>query len=139
MKTTILAAVALIAATSQAPAQQACPCVPLSHVWTVEVCETWNCAAAAAIMASGNPYVFSLPAATNDGRWLVVKRIAAGAAYVPSPDAPFMVESFDGLAAAAARFSSLTEERVPMMFSVADGKFLVIMSREATKRRAAAK
>jgi len=141
MKKTILAAVALIAATSQAPAQQACPCVPLSHVWTVEVCEKWNCAASAAIMANGDPYVLALPAGTNDGRWLILKRITAGAAFVPSPDGPFAVESFDGVDAAVARFSSLTGDRVPMMLSVPDGKFVVIMLREpaAMKRRAAGK
>src|SRR5438034_202944 len=83
-------------------AEDLCPCVPLSHQWVVQTCDTWNCAASAAILANGDPHVMAMPAATSDGRWLVVKQVAAGT-YAPAADEPFVMESFDGVSAAVAR------------------------------------
>ena len=136
MKPTVLA-IALTFFAVRITAQQACPCVPLAHLWVVEECATWNCAMSASILANGDPYVLSLPAGTNDGRWLVVKRVVGGS-YTVAPDAPFMLESFDGAAAAMARFSAAADH-APIVLSAPDGKFLVIMSRESAsgKKRAA--
>jgi hypothetical protein len=120
-------------------ADELCPCVPISHLWVVEACDTWNCAASAAIMANGDPNVLTVPAPTNDGRWLVVKRVATGS-YTPNPDAPFVLESFDGVAGASARYAAVAGDHAPMILSVPDGKFLVIMRSDvAQKKRAAAK
>ena len=120
-------------------AQQVCPCVPVSHTWTVETCNSWNCAASAMIMAGGDPYVLSMPAPSADGRWLIVKRVAAGS-YVANPDAPFLLETFDGADGAGARFVSVSADRGPMLLSVPDGRFVVVMSRDPLpKRRSAAR
>jgi hypothetical protein len=121
-----------------ADAQQACPCIPISHVWSVETCQTWNCAASAMIVANGDPYVMSMPAPSDDGRWLVVKRVNAGS-YIASPDAPFVLEMFDGADGASARFMSVAADHRPMLLSVPDGKFVVVMSREALPKRKSAR
>lgn len=119
--------------------QSLCPCVPISHEWIVESCDTWNCAASALVLANGDPHVMIVPAATGDGRWLVVRQIAAGQ-YAPPADAPFIVETFDGVDGASARFVSVAGDHAPVMLSVPDGKFLVITLRNpGQKRRAATK
>lgn len=119
-------------------AEEVCPCVPIAHVWTVETCSSWNCAVSASLLAEGDPYVVAVPAPTRDGRWLVVKRVNAGG-YVAAPDAPFVAETFDEVAGASARFQSLAADHAPVMLSVADGKFVVVMSREALPKRRAVK
>src|SRR4051812_8533209 len=83
--------------------QQVCPCVPLSYQWIVTPCESWNCAAAAMVMGNGDRYVLSMPTASDDFKWVVIKRVVAGSAIV-SPDDPFKLESFDGMSAASIRF-----------------------------------
>ena len=128
----LLAAFVVVAA----GAQEVCPCVPVPHVWSVETCETWNCAAAAMIAASGDRYVLSMPAPSNDARWLIIKRVKAGS-YTVSPDAPFVAETFDGVDGASSRYVSLVSDRTPMLLSVPDGKFVVVMSREPEMKRRA--
>src|SRR5689334_14138425 len=86
--------------------QEACPCVPLSHQWIVEACETWHCAAAATVMANGDKYMLALPTNSDDFKWVIVRRVVSGSYIAPAND-PFQLESFDGSAAAMSRFSSL--------------------------------
>lgn len=117
-------------------AQNACPCVPVTHVWIVEACETWNCAVSAAILANGDKNVLTLPTGSDDLKWIVVRRVPAGSAYVP-PDAPFQLETFDGASAATARFSALDQQAQPMMLTAPDGKFLVIMRAPGSRAHAA--
>jgi hypothetical protein len=117
-------------------ADELCPCVPISHFWVVEPCDSWNCAASAAIMANGDANVLTMPAPTKDGRWLVVRRVATGA-YTPPADAPFVLESFDGVAGASSRFAAIESDRAPMILSAPDGKFLVIMSKDALQKKRA--
>ncbi|HEV2722524.1 MAG TPA: hypothetical protein VG323_21055, partial [Thermoanaerobaculia bacterium] len=78
--------------------------------------------ASAMIMADGDPHVLAMPAPANDGRWLIVRRVNTGS-YVPPADAPFLLESFDGVDGASARFTSIPSDRGPMILSVPDGKF----------------
>jgi hypothetical protein len=138
MKEVLVTVSLLLVAAVPAFAQQACPCVPIAKMWTVETCETWNCAAAATIMSNGDPYVLSMPAPTADGRWLVVKRVNAGS-YIAAPDAPFVLETFDGADGASARFLSMAGDHAPMILSVPDGRFVVIMARDAVAKKRAAK
>ncbi|HEY6140689.1 MAG TPA: hypothetical protein VI670_23290 [Thermoanaerobaculia bacterium] len=137
MKRTIFAAAMLMLSAAVTSGQQLCPCVPLSHEWVVEACDTWNCASSAAILANGDPNVLTMPAATGDGRWLVIKRVTSGS-YVAPADAPFVVESFDGAAGATARFAAMPDH-APLLLSAPDGKFLVVMLKDLAPRRRAVK
>ncbi|MEA2336094.1 MAG: hypothetical protein QOE82_101 [Thermoanaerobaculia bacterium] len=119
-------------------AQEMCPCVPITQMWVVEAADTWNKAASAMVMANGDPYVVTLPAATGDGRWIVLKRVNAGA-YVAPPDAPFLMETFDGVSAASARFTATSSDHAPMMLTLPDGKVVLVTSREAVAKKRAVK
>lgn len=121
-----------------ASAQNACPCVPVTQLWTVETCDSWNCAASMVIMANGNPHVLTVPAPSNDGRWLVLKRINTGS-YIPPADAPFILETFEGVDGASARFAAIGDDHGRMILSVPDGKFVVVISREPLTKQGAAK
>ncbi len=117
-----------------------CPCIPLSHSWVVTACETWNCAQAAMVLANGDPFVMSLP--TNDKKygWIIARRVVTGTA-VTSPESPYIIESNASFAAAAAQFSTLDPNMLPMIVTASDGVTLLIRLREAapmSRRRAAA-
>jgi len=138
MKTLILAAgVMLVTPQMLLSQQQVCPCVPLSYQWIVTSCETWNCAASALVMANGDKYVLAMPTGSDDFKWVVVRRIVAGSATI-SPDAPFKLDSFDGMAEASSRFDGVSHDLQPMMLSAPDGKFLIITraAPEKPKQRA---
>lgn len=137
MKRFLAIAFLTLAVPAAAMAQQVCPCVPTTKLWIVEACETWNCAASAAILANGDPYVVAVPTGSSDYKWVVVRRVVAGAVEVPA-DAPFVVETFDTLPSASARFAAISTDLQPQMITGADGKFLVISRNTAagSKRRA---
>ena len=117
-------------------AQQVCPCVPAGRMWVSNICDTWNCAMAALVSANGDTSVFAVPVATDDPRWLVVRQVTSGD-Y--ADDSPFRVESFDGVAAATARFAAVATDNSPHIISAPDGKLLVISLRQPetspTRRR----
>lgn len=131
----------LLAATSAvADDDNVCPCIPLSHSWVVTACETWNCAQAAMVLANGDPFVMSLP--TNDTKynWIVARRIVTGTA-VSAPDSPYVIESNASFTAAAAQFTALDPNLLPMIVTASDGMTLLIRLREAApieRRRSAA-
>lgn len=118
-----------------AVSQEVCPCIPLTYQWIVTPCETWNCAAAATVMSNGDKYVLAMPTGSDDFKWVVIKRIVSGSAII-SPDAPFTVDSFDGMAAATTRYDLVGHELQPMLLTAPDGKVLVIARNPTTKRRA---
>jgi hypothetical protein len=138
-KLSVILACSLLLFPFAAGAQSACPCVPITHLWIVDACESWNCAAAATIMSNGDKYLLTLPTNSDDFKWAVVRRVAAGSAAV-SPDAPFRVEAFDSASDATARFEGLGHDFEPIMLSAPDGKFLVLArSTAASARKRAAK
>ena len=111
-------------------AQQACPCVPLTKLWTVTSCDTWNCAASALILANGDPMTFTVSTGNPDHPWIVLKQIVSGTA-TDSPDEPYQLDSFDGIGAAAARFSAIESAARPQLVSAPDGKLLVLSLRSS--------
>ena len=53
----ILSTAALVVPLS---AQNACPCVPLTHLWIVKTCPDWNCVNTELLLANGDPQVIAL-------------------------------------------------------------------------------
>jgi hypothetical protein len=138
MKRAILI-VALFALAVAAQAQQACPCVPIEKKWVVEPCPNFDCAVSALVVGTGTRDLVTLPAASNDGRWVVLRRVASGA-YIESPGNPFTLDSFDHVSEASERFKAIDSGHAPMILSAPDGKMLVISLKEpAIRRRAAAR
>jgi len=119
-----------------AGAQQACPCIPLSNVWVVKSCDTWNCAAASLIMANGDPYTVSLSTGNTDHPWVIVRRIVTGTA-TDSSDDPYQLDAFDHATEAMSHFSAMPDSARPIMVSAPDGKMLILSLRaDSQKRRA---
>lgn len=114
-----------------------CPCVPLSHQWIVKTCSDWNCASTELLLAGGDPQLFVVPVAMKDARWLVLRRLTAGAAVDASND-PFWLQQFDGMQGAINSYAKLTYDLHPMMMTAPDGQVLVIALKQAESRRRAA-
>jgi hypothetical protein len=137
MRTLILALTALIVMPLAAQDQPApCPCVPLTHLWIVKTCPDWTCASTELAVANGDPQVIAVPVGMNDGRWLIVHRLAVGAA-IESGD-PFSLEQFDGMTNAVQRFTALSTDHKPMLMTAPDGQVLVMSLRQPEPRRRAA-
>jgi len=117
-------------------AQNACPCIPVTHLWTVKTCADWTCASTELAVANGDPQVIAVPVALTDTRWLVLRRMASGAA-TDSGDDSFRVEQFDHSSDATARFAVIDRDHQPMLFTVPDGRMLVISLKEPELRRRA--
>ena len=123
MNKCVLVFICLLLLPMAAGAQEHCPCVPVSHLWIVEPCETWNCATAATVLAAGDKYVFALPTNNDDFKWVVLRRVPAGTA---AQTGPFTIETFDTSINAMSRLSAIDPQLTPMIASGADGKFLVV-------------
>jgi len=132
LRKTILAIIVASFLAPLAPAQQVCPCIPQTKLWTSTVCESWDCASALLTDGKGDPAVFAIPIAMQDHRWLMIRQVAAGA-Y--TDDSPYAVETFDRIAEASARLASIDSDRWPKILSSPDGKLLVIFLRHPETRR----
>lgn len=114
---------------------------PIRYTWIVTSCTTWNCAAAALVMADGDKHVMALPTGREEHPWLILRRVEEGAIYIPE-DEPFGCEVFDTVAAATTHFDGIANCRAPMILSLPDGRAAVTSAHEcassgATRRRAA--
>ena len=119
-----------------ADAQNVCPCVPVSHLWIAKTCTDWTCSSVEMAVANGDPQVFAVPVALTDTRWIVLRRMAAGAA-IDSGNDPFRVEQFDRMPVAVERFMAIDRDHQPILFSAPDGLVLVISLRNPELRRRA--
>jgi hypothetical protein len=118
---------------------------PIRYTWVASSCETWNCAAAALIMANGDKYVMALPTGRQERPWLILKRVEEGSIYIPD-DEPFGCEVFDTVSDASVKFDTIDTCHAPMMLTLPDGRSAVTSAHACgqaaattttTKRRAA--
>ena len=129
MKKLLLLLSTLLLAVPATPADE-CPCVPLENRWVVKTCDDFNCAMTALNAANGDPLTFSLPVGTTDRRWVVVRRVVAGA-YTDDGSDPYQVERFDHIAVATARMAAIETDHRPMIMTAPDGALLVISLKHA--------
>jgi hypothetical protein len=135
MRTLATVAFALLLLT--APVLADCPCVPITHLWVVKTCADWTCASTELAVANGDPQVIAVPVGMNDGRWLIVRRFAAGAAIDSGGDT-FRLDQFDGMSDAVQYYNGFSTDHKPMLMTTPDGRFLVIALRQPEPRRRAA-
>ena len=112
---------------------------PIRYTWIATSCTTWNCAAAALVMANGDKHVIVLPTGNETHPWLVLKRVEEGSIFIPE-DEPYGCEIFASVAEAGARFTAMDGCHGPMILNVPDGKAVVLSLNkcdDAKKRRAA--
>lgn len=134
-----LAALLIVLSLSSSAVQAAdpCPCVPVSHLWTVKSCDTWQCASDALADASGDPNVFVMPSSSEQHRWLVLRRVTAGTA-AEAADSSFVIEQFPKMIDGSVRFDSIDGQLEPMMVTTYDHAVLVIYLKDAPVRRRSA-
>ena len=111
---------------------------PIRYTWIVSSCETWNCAAAALVLANGDKNVLALPTGDEERPWLILKRVEEGSIFIPD-DEPFACEVFDHFDDASLHFHGLEDCHYPMIMNTGDGRAVVMSMRNckgATKRRA---
>lgn len=128
-------ALLLIVSAATAVADDPCPCFSTGFMWLADGCQTWNCAASAMVLANGDPHLLVMPTASNTYKWVVLRRVVSGSVAV-SPDAPFVVQSFQSMSDGTAHFATIGNDHAPLMVTTADGKVLVIALREAERPRA---
>ena len=124
----VFAAAVLSLAVGTAFAQNVCPCIPISKVWVVTACETWNCAQSAMILANGDPYTVSVPTGGSQFKWVIARRVVAGTVAV-SPDDPFLIDAIPNASDAATRYGTLSPDTLPLMVTTIDGESLLIRLR----------
>lgn len=97
---------------------------PIRHTWIASSCETWNCAAAALVLADGDASVIVLPTGQSDRPWVIVRRVEEGSVFIPE-DEPFACEVFDTVSDASARFSAMDSCHGPLILNVPDGRAVI--------------
>ena len=97
---------------------------PIRYTWIASSCETWNCAAAALVLANGGQHVIVLPTGQTDVPWVILRRVEEGSVYIPD-DEPFTCEVFASSVSASARFDGMEKCHGPLMLSVPDGRMVV--------------
>jgi hypothetical protein len=119
-------------------ADDLCPCIPLTHLWTVKTCNDWNCANTELLLGNGDPQVFAVPVGLTDGRWLVMRRFVSGSA-VADPNDPFQLEQFPKMNDGFSRFATIDQQQKPLLMTSPDGQVLVASMKPSgnTRRHAA--
>lgn len=97
---------------------------PIRYTWIAEACASWNCAAAALVLANGKPNVIVLPTRVDKYPWLVLRRVEEGSFFVPD-DAPFRCEVFEATSSAFSRFAAMDHCHAPLILNVPDGRIVV--------------
>ena len=131
-KLTITASVLFTLMAASSGAQQACPCVPVTHLWVAVACDSWNCAASNVILADGKN-VMPLPTTSSDYPWVVLQRVTSGGAA--SSAGPFVIDGFDSLNDGVNHYLATDHELQPILITAPDGKVLVISRTEPEKPR----
>jgi hypothetical protein len=111
---------------------------PIRYTWIAESCASWNCAAAALVLADGSSDVIILPTRDADSPWIVLRRVEEGSIFIPD-DEPFLCEVFAGLPDATARFMATTDCHAPLILNLPDGRAAMASLRECggkSRRRA---
>src|SRR5687767_13362712 len=55
---------------------------PIRFTGIVTTCETWNCAAAALVMADGDKHVIVLPTGRTSQPWVILRRVEEGSIFI---------------------------------------------------------
>ena len=133
-KILLIVAVAMVGSTAFADTPTT---KPIRYTWIATSCSTWNCAAAAMVLANGDKYVIVLPTGREDNPWVILKRVEEGSLYIP-PEEPFSCEVFDDLEGGSARFRAMDSCHAPMILNVPDGRTVVtsLVDCGSSKRRA---
>lgn len=97
---------------------------PIRYTWIPSACDTWNCAAAALVMANGEPNVLVLSTGHEEHPWLILRRVEEGSVYIPEEE-PYVCDVFDSAGDAGTAFVAKAPCHGPLILSVPDGRTIV--------------
>jgi hypothetical protein len=118
--------VLLVIALSSTPASGQQLEKPIRYTWLATVCASWNCAAAALILADGNRHVIVLPTRDEEHPWVVLRRFEEGSIFIPDSE-PYTCEVLNTVHEAASRVSVLEDSGCrPLILNVPDDRTVVI-------------
>jgi hypothetical protein len=98
---------------------------PIHYTWIASSCETWNCAAAALVMANGEPNVIVLPTNVPDFPWVILRRVESGSIYIPETEA-FGCDVYAEVNEATSNYNAMEGCRKAMVLTVPDGRSVVV-------------
>ena len=130
----IVIAGALIAGAQQLLADDTGKVVPGGSTWFADACESWNCAASALVLANGDGTVVALPTPDAKYKWLVLRRLPAGAIYV-TPENPFQVDVVPSYVEGASMLATMDIRHAPMIVTM--GQTILFITTRPPKERAA--
>jgi hypothetical protein len=108
--------------------------VPIGSTWFADGCESWNCAAAAMVLANGDGSVVALPSQDAKFKWVVLRRIPAGAVYVTQEN-PFQVDVVPSYVQGASLLATMDIRQSPMILTV--GQTILFIRTRVPRERAA--
>jgi hypothetical protein len=106
---------------------------PIRYTWIATSCEQWNCAAAALVLANGEPSVIVLPTKDADHPWIVLRRVVEGSVFIPE-DEPFGCDLYDGMTDATSHFMALDDCRAGLILNLPDGRAAVASLHSCDKK-----
>jgi hypothetical protein len=119
----MLLTAALLCLTSFAASGQATTNPP-RYTWIATSCAQWNCAAAALVLANGEPSVIVLPTKDTEHPWLILRRVEEGSIFIPD-DEPFSCSLYDGMTEATSQYMTLEPCRSGLILNLPDGRAAV--------------
>jgi hypothetical protein len=106
---------------------------PIRYTWIATSCEQWNCAAAALVLANGEPSVIVLPTKDTDHPWIVLRRVQEGSVFIPE-DEPFGCDLYEGMSDATSHFMALDDCRAGLILNLPDGRAAVASLHNCDKK-----
>jgi hypothetical protein len=132
----LLVAVMLVFATPAFPDE---PIIkPIRWTWVASSCSTWNCAAAAMVMADGDSNTMIMPTGRSEQPWIILRRVEQGSVFIPEEE-PYGCSVFETIREAATHYDTMETCFAPMLLNVPDGRAVIASLRNCpapTKQRA---
>jgi hypothetical protein len=127
-------AAALILGAQTLRADETLKLVPNESTWFADGCETWNCAAAALVLANGDGTVVALPSPDAKFKWLVLRHVSSGSFFI-TPENPFQVDVVSSFAQGASMLATMDVRQAPMIITM--GKIILLVTTRAPRERTA--
>jgi hypothetical protein len=108
--------------------------VPNESTWFADGCETWNCAAAALVLANGDGTVVALPSPDARFKWLVLRHVNSGSFFI-TPENPFQVDVVSSFAQGASMLATMDVRQAPMIITL--GQTILLVTTRAPRERSA--
>lgn len=112
---------------------------PIRYTWVATSCETWNCAAAALVLANGDKHVLVISTGREEQPWVILRRVEEGSVFIPDEE-PYECSVYDSVNTAAIEYGVMDTCHAPLILNVPDGRAVITSLRKCgegtSKKRA---